>query len=92
MATGYTVILLRLEVLYDSLYDVLNQRYLVINNNRFCRICMGGESIRCKVDEKFKCIVVCSQLEAHHQVSKIYLFSYQKTIKQKKGLVCTPFF
>eukprot|EP01084_Bolivina_argentea_P291650 501269_1 len=45
MQSGKVCILLKLEQLYDSLYDVLNQRYLNVDGQKFCRICIGGESI-----------------------------------------------
>ena len=66
MIRGKTVILLKLDQLYDSLYDVLNQRYLTVDNQKFCRICIGGESINCAISREFRCIVVSSRDEAHH--------------------------
>eukprot|EP01084_Bolivina_argentea_P273178 465269_1 len=66
MIKGDTCVLLKLHQLYDSLYDVLNQRYLTIDNQKFCKICIGNESILCKINPKFKMIVIVPTEEAHH--------------------------
>eukprot|EP01084_Bolivina_argentea_P280910 480502_1 len=69
MQSGKVCVLLKLEQLYDSLYDVLNQRYLNVDGQKFCRICIGGESIRCQIHQTFRCIVVAPRHEAHHLTS-----------------------
>eukprot|EP01083_Nonionella_stella_P272242 923023_1 len=66
MIRGDTCVLLNLDQLYDSLYDVLNQRYLNIDDQKFCRICIGGESITCRIHPSFKIIVVVPTTNAHH--------------------------
>eukprot|EP01084_Bolivina_argentea_P088020 158899_1 len=66
MARGNTCVILKLEQLSDSLYDVLNQRYLTIDKQKFCRICIGNESINCKINPKSKIIVIVPTEEAHH--------------------------
>ena len=38
MSRGETCILLKLDQLYHSLYNVLNQRYITIDNQRFCKV------------------------------------------------------
>ncbi|ETO28711.1 hypothetical protein RFI_08416 [Reticulomyxa filosa] len=80
MNYGGLCILLQLDQLYDSLYDVLNQKYETIDNQKFCylffcfelycRICVGGESIRCRIAKKFRCAVVVSKAEAHHEAQE----------------------
>ncbi|ETO14750.1 hypothetical protein RFI_22618 [Reticulomyxa filosa] len=67
MSNGKLCILLKLEQLYDSLYDVLNQRYQAVDGQKFCRICIGGESIRCRIAKTFRCIVVVPREEAFHE-------------------------
>ncbi|ETO22355.1 hypothetical protein RFI_14843, partial [Reticulomyxa filosa] len=66
MSTGRLCILLKLEKLYESLYDVLNQRYQAVDGQKYCRICLGGESVRCRIAKNFRCVVVVSSQEAHH--------------------------
>ncbi|ETN99344.1 hypothetical protein RFI_38137 [Reticulomyxa filosa] len=67
MSNGKLCILLKLEQLYDSLYDVLNQRYQAVDGQKFCRICIGDEPIRCRIAKTFRCIVVVSREEAFHE-------------------------
>ena len=67
MQSGRVCVLLKLDQLYDSLYDMLNQRYLNVDNQKFCKICIGGESISCQIHHTFRCIVVQSRDEAHHE-------------------------
>eukprot|EP01084_Bolivina_argentea_P310586 537479_1 len=98
MLSGKVVVLLKLEQLYDSLYDVLNQRYLTVDTHKFCRICIGGESINCKVDPSFKIICVVPSDEAYHKSKQIenhtptaFLNRFEKfyvdiTLLQKTGI------
>ncbi|ETO06491.1 hypothetical protein RFI_30897, partial [Reticulomyxa filosa] len=102
MNTGKLCILLKLEQLYDALYDVLNQRYQTVDDQKFssitciytymytyiyvyvycdcshfffffvfvkryCRICFGGDSIRCHISESFRFVVVVPREEAFHE-------------------------
>ena len=66
MQSGKVCVLLKLDQLYDSLYDVLNQRYVNVDGQKFCKICMGGEFMQCQIHHTFRCIVVQSRNEAHH--------------------------
>ena len=54
METGRTVILLNLENLYESLYDLLNQYFLVYNKSRYIDLGLQTHRVKCKVDKKFK--------------------------------------
>ena len=66
MQTGKVCVLLKLDQLYGSMYDMLNQRYLNVDSQKFCRICVGGESIRCRIAKTFRCVVVTTREEAYH--------------------------
>ena len=39
---------------------------MTVDNQKFCCICIGSESINSKVSREFRCIVVSSPDEAHH--------------------------
>ena len=70
METGRTVILLNLENLYESLYDVLNQVMICLNSiciyiiwpqyytklreNRYVDLGLQSHRIKCRVDDNFK--------------------------------------
>eukprot|EP01083_Nonionella_stella_P165887 553073_1 len=66
MLMGHTVVLLHLDDLYDSLYDVLNQRYLTIGSKRFSNISIRNETIRVQIDPSFRFIIVIPTTHAHH--------------------------
>eukprot|EP01083_Nonionella_stella_P157819 512771_1 len=69
METGQTLILIHLEDIHESLYDMLNQRYVFrkTDNKMYCRIALGSNSQTCFVDPKFKCIVITSKDSAHSE-------------------------
>ena len=54
METGRTVILLNLENLYESLYDVLNQYYIYNGDNRYVDLGLQTHRVRCRVHNDFK--------------------------------------
>ncbi len=53
METGRTVILLNLENLYESLYDVLNQYYIYHADSRYVDL---GLQTHSRVDNNFKSV------------------------------------
>eukprot|EP01083_Nonionella_stella_P310494 1103256_1 len=67
METGQTLILIHLDEIHESLYDMLNQRYVFrkTDNKMYCRIALGSNSQTCFVDANFKCIVITSKASAH---------------------------
>ena len=58
MKTGKRVVLLHLEELYESLYDMLNQQYTKYLDTTYCRLAVGAQSRLCEVNDEFRCIVV----------------------------------
>jgi len=62
MAAGETVILWNLDNIYESLYDVLNQRYVVRSTaghvRRSLRLAIGARSQLCPVKDGFQLIVI----------------------------------
>ncbi len=54
METGRTVILLNLENLYESLYDVLNQYYIYHAGSKYVDLGLQTHRVRCRVDDNFK--------------------------------------
>ena len=61
MESGKTIILLNLENLYESLYDALNQYYMVLNNQRYVDLGLGTQRVKCRVDDNFKLIVIADK-------------------------------
>ncbi len=54
METGRTVILLNLENLYESLYDVLNQYYMDYSGVRYVDLGLQTHRVKCRVHDNFK--------------------------------------
>lgn len=46
MEQGAVLVMLNLDFLYQSFYDLLNQNYTTIRGKRFCRIAIGSDSYR----------------------------------------------
>ncbi len=62
MEVGRTLILKNLGTVYGSLYDMLNQNYVVVGGKRNCRIALGAHSNpMCFVHDDFRCIVLLEE-------------------------------
>ncbi|ETN98433.1 hypothetical protein RFI_39067, partial [Reticulomyxa filosa] len=91
MDTGKTVILHNLESIYESLYDMLNQRYqtrpsgifihffycLMQIRNMYCRVALGTESRDCHIHENFKCVVVVQKEDAYSNMPVYFYFFFE---------------
>ena len=66
MSSGGTVVLLHLDEIYDSLYDVLNQRYLSIDDKNYCNIAINDSEILCQIHPAFRIIIMMPRSYAHH--------------------------
>eukprot|EP00445_Apocalathium_hangoei_P025301 CAMPEP_0203928060 /NCGR_PEP_ID=MMETSP0359-20131031/67408_1 /ASSEMBLY_ACC=CAM_ASM_000338 /TAXON_ID=268821 /ORGANISM="Scrippsiella Hangoei, Strain SHTV-5" /LENGTH=271 /DNA_ID=CAMNT_0050856939 /DNA_START=58 /DNA_END=870 /DNA_ORIENTATION=- len=82
MAVGETIILWNLDRIYESLYDVLNQRYVVRTSGgrtrRSLRLAIGARSQLCPVEEGFRLIVVVEQDHAHQNLDLPLLNRFEK--------------
>eukprot|EP00002_Diphylleia_rotans_P025114 TRINITY_DN496_c0_g1_i3.p1 TRINITY_DN496_c0_g1~~TRINITY_DN496_c0_g1_i3.p1 ORF type:complete len:4758 (-),score=793.44 TRINITY_DN496_c0_g1_i3:614-14332(-) len=66
MESGRCVVLVKQEVIYESIYDVLNQHYVLLNGRKWCYLPIGSHAEELyMVHDDFKCIVVCSPDEAY---------------------------
>ena len=54
MDTGRTVILLNLDNLYESLYDLLNQYYIRLGDQRYVDLGLQTHRFKCRVHNDFK--------------------------------------
>ncbi|XP_021359260.1 E3 ubiquitin-protein ligase rnf213-alpha-like isoform X2 [Mizuhopecten yessoensis] len=61
MESGQAVLLLNLENLYESLYDVLNQYYVLYGGERYVDLGLGTNRMKCKVHPNFRLIVVAEK-------------------------------
>ncbi|KAK3713136.1 hypothetical protein QZH41_001215 [Actinostola sp. cb2023] len=62
MERNCILILRDLESIYGSLYDMLNQNYIVVGGKKNCRVALGAFSNpMCQVDDGFRCIVLVDE-------------------------------
>ena len=56
-----------LQEIHQSLYHMLNQRYIFVKNSgkMYCRIVLGSNSQTCFIDSSFKLIVITSKKHAY---------------------------
>ena len=68
METGVILVLRDLENIYGSLYDMLNQNYLIVGKKRNCRVALGPHSNPfSNVHPDFRCIVLVDEQNVDFQ-------------------------
>lgn len=93
MSKGSHVVLINGEDLYESLYDVLNQRYLCKKDSisgstiRFLRLAIGSKSSLCQVEDGFKMIVLVDQDEAYNRMSAPMLNRFEKQLLRPVDII-----
>lgn len=64
VSAGHTILMCQTEEIHECFYDLFNQRFNVINDPKtekchyYTNIAIGAHSKPCKVDPRFRCIVV----------------------------------
>lgn len=58
MERGIFCVLLNLESVYQSFYDMLNQNYQEIDGRLYCKIAIGSDSKMKVVHPDFKCVLL----------------------------------
>ena len=66
METGVIVILVNLEFIYQTFYDVLNLSYTNIGGKKFSRVAFGSETQRIEVNPLFKFVLIANKQEVSH--------------------------
>nr|XP_039260123.1 E3 ubiquitin-protein ligase rnf213-alpha-like [Styela clava] len=61
METGRTVVLLGTSEIHESLYDALNQHYIVVGGKRYVDIGLGGHRVKCRMSKDFRLIIIEKQ-------------------------------
>ncbi len=67
MELGQTVVLCNLNNLYESLYDALNQNYVMLGGKRYVDLGLGTHRVKCRVHEDFRLIVVAEDKEVYEK-------------------------
>ena len=86
MATGKLIVLMNADNMYEALYDVLNQRYLIKKNpetgetQKLLRLAIGSRSSLCHVEEGFRIIVIVEQEAAYRDLDLPLLNRFEKQI------------
>ena len=86
MATGKVIVLMNADNMYEALYDVLNQRYLIKKDTetgkvqRLLRLAIGSRSSLCPVEDGFRIIVIAEQQYAYSELDLPLLNRFEKQI------------
>lgn len=86
MLDGRVVVLLNHDSIYESLYDVLNQRYVTRTDpvtgkvKRMLRLAIGPRSQLCPVNDGFKIVVVVEQYHAYDNLDLPLLNRFEKQV------------
>ena len=86
MATGKTIVLMNADNMYEALYDVLNQRYLIKHDQatgksvRLLRLAIGSRSSLCHVEPGFRIIVIAEKDYAYRELDLPLLNRFEKQI------------
>ena len=65
---GISLIMLGLDTIYPSLYDLFNQNFTVISKKKTCKIALGTTTnITCSVHDDFRCIVLVDEQQLADQ-------------------------
>ncbi|KAL9656881.1 hypothetical protein ABK040_004415 [Willaertia magna] len=80
MAEGHTCVLVHCESLYESLYDLLNQHYVVVEHRKYARLAFGSSSVTCPVDDNFRIIVIAETNDAYTKLAPPFLNRLEKHI------------
>lgn len=105
MERGDPVVLLNLENIYESLYDVLNQCYTELPGGRYVDMGLRSHRIKCKVHENFRLIIIAerdtvtkkfataliNRLEKHFILSETILSSLETLLMQELTQWVTEF-
>jgi len=90
METGEILILKDLDLIYGSLYDMLNQNYSYVGSKRNCRIALGAHSNpMCHVHEAFRCIVLMEEASLD-QCDPPFLNRFEKQYLSYEQLLDDP--
>ncbi len=72
IVNGHTICLAQCDEIFESFYDLFNQRYTFIDDhetkltNYYARIASGAKSTNCLVDPSFQCIVIIKFSEVNN--------------------------
>ncbi len=86
MASGRKVVLVHADSLYESLYDLLNQHYVQVENLKYARLAFGSSSVTCPVHDNFR-IIVITEMKDVQRLSAPFLNRLEKQILLRKHLM-----
>lgn len=84
--SGIVCVLSNLNEIYQTFYDLLNQKYTEINGKNYCRVAFGADSMRIHVHENFKFILI----EEHDKVPMLDVPLLNRFEKHIYAIECSP--
>uniref|UniRef100_A0A7R9YCP3 Uncharacterized protein n=1 Tax=Pinguiococcus pyrenoidosus TaxID=172671 RepID=A0A7R9YCP3_9STRA len=94
MSVGRTVVLMQHENIYEALYDVLNQRYVLKrqrdgSQRRMLRLAVGAHSQLCPCHDDFKVVVIVEREDAYERLDLPLLNRFEKQVFGAEEVVST---
>ena len=90
MEQGIITVFKNLESIYPSLYDLFNQNFTIIHQQKYARIAVGNSNNKMtEVNNNFKCIILINQNDIHNQDPPFlnrfekYLFSFENLLNEE---------
>ena len=89
MEQGILTVFKNLESIYPSLYDLFNQNFHIIHQQKYARIAVGNSNNKMyEVNNNFKCIILIEQNDVQNQDPPFlnrfekYLFSFENLLSE----------
>jgi len=87
METGRTVLLLNMESLYESLYDLLNGSYSFAGEQRYVDLGLGSHRVKCRVHPNFRLLIVAEQEKVYREYAIPLINRLEKHILSTANLL-----
>eukprot|EP01048_Picozoa_sp_COSAG05_P017147 COSAG05_NODE_2300_length_3258_cov_2.192149_1_plen_1074_part_01 len=87
MASGVTLVLVHCEMLFESMYDLLNQHYTSVGGQLWVRLAFGTHSRLCPIDPNFRVIVVVEKNDAYTKLAAPLLNRFEKQVVERRDVM-----
>jgi MoxR-like ATPase len=87
MASGVTLVLVHCEMLFESMYDLLNQHYTSVGDTLWVRLAFGTHSRLCPIDPKFRVVVVVEKTDAYTKLAAPLLNRFEKQVMERRDVM-----
>ncbi|CAK0875561.1 unnamed protein product, partial [Prorocentrum cordatum] len=90
MMQPISLVLVHCDLLYESLYDLLNQHYMEYAGQRYVRIAHGSKAKQCPIHHLFRVVVITEISDAYFRLAPPLLNRFEKQIFVRRDLMTKP--